>query len=163
MKYLLVIVLIFLVKLSFCSGFGNTTQHGLAKNYLLAPDSSVRKSVLKIKGKPVDRQVYFNYIKCKHCRSQLIGSSVFIGIGAIALAGSIPLLLRANHFDTSMEQVYGAGGIVLANLGVFGLCIGIPFTIKNLKEYKTRFGSKCNYQTVYLFPKLNGFAFTCKF
>lgn len=103
--------------------------------------------------------MYFNYLKCKHYRGQLIGSSVFIGLGVVALAGSIPLLLRAHNYDTGYEQLYGAGGIILACFGAFGLGIGIPFTIKNLKDYRT----KCKEQTFYFSSQLNGFALAFKF
>lgn len=149
MRVILFIVFLLLVNLSF----------GFSKNCLLNADSSVRKTVFKIDGKPVERQVYFNYLKCKHYRAQLIGSSVFIGLGVVALAGSIPLLMRAHNYDTDIEQAYGGGGIALACFGAFGLGIGIPFTIKNLKDYR----SKCKDQTIYFSPQLNGFALAFKF
>ena len=121
----------------------------------ISTEGPVRKGIFKIKGKPVDRQVYFEYLKCKHYRSQYIGSSVLIGIGAIALAGSIPLLIN----KSDIKEYYIGGGIVLANLGVFGLSFGIPFTISNLKFYK----KKCGEQTMYISPRLNGFALAVNF
>jgi len=156
MKFLYAVILLFIVHLSFGSGFG------LRHSQQIHADSSIRKSVFKIKGKPVDRQVYFNYLKCKHCRSQLRSSSAFIGIGAIALAGSIPLLLRTNGFSGN-GIYYASGGIVLANLSVFGLALGIPFTIKNAKEYKTKYKGNCNEQTFYISPGLTGFALAYRF
>ena len=161
MKYLFLILSFFVFKFSFSATQGFERETLCAVN----GDStagSVRKSVFKIKGKAVERQVYFNYLKCKHCRSQLISSSVFIGIGAIALAGSIPFLLRANGFSGN-GIYYGSGGIVLGSLGVFGLSVGIPFTIKSLKEYKTKYKGNCNEQTIYLSPGLTGFALAYRF
>ena len=160
MKYFCIAILLLSTYASF--GFTNS-NFGFHTIHQASPDSSVRKSVLKLKGKVVQRQVYFNYLKCKSCRSQLIGSSVFIGLGAIALAGSIPLLTQGVQFSTSKQQVSSSTGIVLAAFSVFALGYGIPFTILNSKEYKTKYNGKCTYQTVYLLPQLTGLTFALKF
>jgi hypothetical protein len=159
-RYLIFIISFFLFKQSYSATEGAfSSPPRIVYNSTSDSSNSVRKSVFKIKGKPVERQVYFEYLKCKLYKRRIVSTSILIGIGAAAIAGSIPLLMRTNGFSGN-GIYYSSGGIALANLGVFGLAFGIPFTISNVRFYNK---TKCREQSIYISPRLNGLGLAWKF
>jgi hypothetical protein len=158
-KYLFALLIFFVVR--FC--FANPQSSGLRTLRLVSStvsdSTSVRKSVFRIKGRPVDRQVYFEYLKCKKYKGSIVGSSIFMGVGVVALAGSIPLFLRTDNF-TGNGIYYGSGGVVLANIA--GVCLGwgIPLTISNVKFYRK---TKCKELQVNILPAMTGVGVMCRF
>jgi hypothetical protein len=158
-RILALLISLFLFKHSFSSPPGTGSETLKLQSTTDSTSRSVRKGVFYIKGKQVDRQVYLEHLKCKDYRNRSIGSGILIGIGAAALAGSIPLFMRTNGFSGN-GIYYGSGGIVLANLAAFGLGFGIPITISNVRFYKK---SKCKEQTVYVIPQPTGIGFAYSF